>query len=361
MLHSHTPYLLRSVTMDLTSLTQLAPSTATNTDTSVQAVPITAPPVLGPDPTATGVPTHSDESATTEPGEAIICSLDGLTLTSPSPTTQAISLPTVNIHEKGATCNERDRRRPCRATQTSPRFDLLLPSEPCAIDAEFQRYRKVDGESESKCYTRPGRLSIVNTRGDVILDVYVRYGYVETERKVITHYDKRFLVERDDFLLRNGAVEAEIVEPWVQQIVANRIVVLHGGQQDLEMFKIVEDMWASSKTVDTQNLYSYLQRDGTPGLKTCAREIFGASIQEVEHSPVEDAAMTMRLYLGKVRLTVRRRSAPTMLPSPSSCTSTTTSRTPPMCLRIARPPSTSPMPSLVIPRRWRSRTWSSSR
>lgn len=190
----------------------------------------------------------------------------------------------------------RDRRRPCRATQTKPRFDLLLPGEPCAIDAEFQRFRIVsDDGTESKCINRPGRLSIVNTRGDVVLDVYCRYEYTKHERKVISRRDAYFLVERDDFLKCNGAVEAEIVEPWVQQIVAERTVLLHGGKQDLEMFQIVENMWAKSKVVDTQRLYSSLQGDGTPGLRTCAMEVFGVNIQQAEHSSVEDAAMTMRL------------------------------------------------------------------
>ena len=205
-----------------------------------------------------------------------------------------IPIQTGHIRKSHAT---RDRRRECRATQTSPRFDLLLPGEPCALDAEFQRYVIKDEEgNESKCHIRPGRLSIVNTRGDVVLDVYCRYEYKESERKVFSRRDRDFMVERDDFLERNGAVAAEVVEPWVQEIVANRPVVFHGGKQDREMFQLVKNMWAKSTTADTQEMYSHLQRDGTPGLKTCAREVFGANIQEAEHSSVEDAQMTMRLH-----------------------------------------------------------------
>ena len=268
--------------METTSTTSVAESVISNVEITAQAG---ATAIDQPSATPVFSPNQSTEWLASTSGPQIA--------TTPTTTTTSLRI------RKDRPL--RDRRRPCRTTQTKPRFDLLLLGEPCAIDAEFQRFRVVDDEgNESKCINRRGRLSIVNTRGDVVLDVYCRYEYVEHERKVISRRDAAFLVERDDFLKCNGAVEAGIVEPWVQQIVADRTLILHGGKQDLDMFQIVDNMWAKSTVDDTQRLYSSLQRDGTPGLRTCATEIFGTTIQEAEHSSVEDAAMTMRLYQNKV-------------------------------------------------------------
>lgn len=78
----------------------------------------------------------------------------------------------------------------CRATQTTPRYDLILDDEPVCMDIEFQRYCPQNDNPKVKWMHRIGRISLVNTRGDVVLDVYARYPYVEGISKM---YGKRFV------------------------------------------------------------------------------------------------------------------------------------------------------------------------
>ena len=60
-----------------------------------------------------------------------------------------------------------------RAMQTVPRLDLLDdPTEPFAVDLEFQQSKR---EGDLKGKQRIGRVSVVNTRGDVVYDVYTAY------------------------------------------------------------------------------------------------------------------------------------------------------------------------------------------
>ena len=98
-------------------------------------------------------------------------------------------------------------------------------------------------------------------------------------------------------LKRNGAKDAHVVEAQVSKIIAIRTVVMHGGKHDMTAFETAKDeMFKTSTVVDTQELYSYLQKDRTPGLATTAREILGLDIQQGSHSSVEDAQTTMKLY-----------------------------------------------------------------
>ena len=96
--------------------------------------------------------------------------------------------------------------------------------------------------------------------------------------------------------LSNGAVPAYKVERWVKQIVKDRTVILHGGTHDLTAFVIEPAVYAKSKIFDTQQRYSYLQNDGTPGLATTASIILKKTVQVMGHSPVEDAQTALELW-----------------------------------------------------------------
>ena len=56
----------------------------------------------------------------------------------------------------------------CQATQLYPLFRRLLPGEPCFLDIRFQQYRR---DGELKQHHRISRVTIVNSKGQVILDV----------------------------------------------------------------------------------------------------------------------------------------------------------------------------------------------
>lgn len=181
----------------------------------------------------------------------------------------------------------------CRATQTSPRFDLLLPGEPVSVDIEFQNFRRQGGKGNHRC----GRVALVNTRNEVILDVYAVYPREEGVRKFFP--PKKFIVDKQDLLYENGAVPAQQVEAWVKEIVKRRKVIMHGGKNDSTAFQYETDVWAESDIIDTQREYWYLQDDGTPGLQTCAKIVLQKSVQETDHLATEDAQTAMALFLHK--------------------------------------------------------------
>jgi len=200
----------------------------------------------------------------------------------------------------------------CLALQPTPRCDLLLPCEPCALDIDFQTLRVIGSPDE---YVQlPRRVTIVNTSGDNVLDVYARYETVEGYERL----EKQFVRSPPDFeaALRvspantnhQGNVDKDLllchcaktggeVESWVHQIVANRTVVMHGAMHDVTSFKSVADMWRTSRITDTQALYAYLQPDGLPSLAIVMPTVFGSSIQPGDqHFTIENAWATMLLH-----------------------------------------------------------------
>lgn len=181
----------------------------------------------------------------------------------------------------------------CRATQTTPRYDLLLPGEPVSVDLEFQHYMR----QGCKGGHRLGRPSIKNTRKQTVLDVYGVYPREEGVRKMMPPAE--FNVDKRDLLYENGAVPAYKVEKWIKDIVKGRKVIVHGGKHDLTAFQYEEDVFAESEIIDTQIEYSYLQRGGTPSLKTCAAVVLGKDVQVDGHLPTEDAETAMELFLLK--------------------------------------------------------------
>ncbi|KAK4890537.1 hypothetical protein LTR27_010818 [Elasticomyces elasticus] len=186
--------------------------------------------------------------------------------------------------------------RPCRTTQTWPLFHLLFEGEPCFLDIEFQKYRP---QGSPKEIHRIGRIAILNSKGQVVLDVYAAYPRVEGVAKcrLLPEYG----VEREDLLYQNGAVKAFKVEQWVKRIVQDRPVVMHGGKQDLTSFFFEANIWATSRIIDTQVVFSDQQpKDGTPSLKTLAKKIINRPIQKVFHSPVEDADAMRQILLTRM-------------------------------------------------------------
>lgn len=194
--------------------------------------------------------------------------------------------PGSNGKEKGANGYE------CRATQLQPVWRLLRDGEPVALDIEFQNYQRGGFNGH-----RVGRVAIVNIRGETVLDVYAAY---RNEPDVKKKLPPRFLelgVDWADLKRCNGAVDAAVVENWVRTILCDRTVIMHDPRQDLNAFYLVNDVFSRSTIHDTQAEYSYLQRQGKPGLRTAASAVLGRSIQAGDHSPVEDATAAMDLWL----------------------------------------------------------------
>lgn len=173
-----------------------------------------------------------------------------------------------------------------RATQQTPRLDLLLPGEPVALDIEFQKFQR---EGHAKQQHRVGRIAVVNTKKETIIDVFAAYPREDGIEK--KWQPSIFGVTFKDLRYDQGAVPAAKVERWIKEIIKDRTVIVHGGQHDLTAFYIEQNVYANSHVEDTQHFY------GQRGLKKLASDLLGREIQKVEHSPVEDAISTMELRL----------------------------------------------------------------
>ncbi|CAK1362462.1 unnamed protein product [Cercospora beticola] len=190
------------------------------------------------------------------------------------------------------------------ATQVNPRFELLLPGEPIAIDIEFQDFKNKD--TGFRWRHRLAWFAALNTRGETVLDVFVQYPPDEdTEFQLPRAKGKTFGVTRQLLTLKNGAVKAAVVEPMCEALFRGRPVVLHGGQHDLTAFQYCNPYQGATAVFDTQRRWagdSQIPEESRakPGLAILAQSVLGRVVQaNGAHSPVEDAHATMVLHLMK--------------------------------------------------------------
>ncbi|KAF2172746.1 hypothetical protein M409DRAFT_16709 [Zasmidium cellare ATCC 36951] len=193
----------------------------------------------------------------------------------------------------------------CRATQTEIRWDRVEDGEPLSISITFQNYKTI-GESMWK--HRIGRIAVVDTAGETVVDAYLAY---EDEDEVIKYCSfKQASVEPPDFLFKNGAVEARQFEGELKELLKDRTVFVHDSVSYWFYYGESEDALLPSNGVtvyDTrtssilQNLIAHPDSlVGQPGLAYAGEVVLGKNIQQGGiHTPVEDAKTTMELYLLK--------------------------------------------------------------
>lgn len=176
----------------------------------------------------------------------------------------------------------------CKATQTTLRLDLLSKdtSEPLAVDIEFQTCKAKDAD---KWAFRVGRIAVVDTKGNVVYDTFVRY---KDEENVAAKANPMFGVTWQDLKIKNGAKWFEEVKEDLQKIMAGRIIVGHGMKHDIAALNSLDAdlLKSAAKTVDTQALY------GQINLQTLVCRHLG-DFDFQWHDPTYDAKATMLLYL----------------------------------------------------------------
>ncbi|PPJ50393.1 hypothetical protein CBER1_06981 [Cercospora berteroae] len=198
-------------------------------------------------------------------------------------------------------------------TQVVPRMELLLPGEPCSIDMEFINFQvpgavhPMDHNDESKRNKpkwahRPAWMAITNTRGEVVLDIFVKYPYVEGVRTMIPRAEgKDFGITQERLDHANGAVPGWKAEQYCARILRNRPVVVHGGGNDLTAFQLPNPFRGATHVYHTQNEYAYEVDDiEAPGLWRLTGAFLNRVIQaDGKHSPVEDPIATMEVHIRK--------------------------------------------------------------
>ncbi|XP_048469562.1 RNA exonuclease 4 [Rhincodon typus] len=131
------------------------------------------------------------------------------------------------------------------------------------------------------------RVSIVNQFGKCIYDKYVK----PTEK--VTDY-RTWVSGIRPTDLKNGE-DFKVVQREVAEILEGRVLVGHAVHNDLKILFLDHP---KKKIRDTQKYkpFKTVVRCGRPSLKHLCRQILKVKVQESEHSSVQDAQATMRLY-----------------------------------------------------------------
>ncbi|XP_034415089.1 RNA exonuclease 4 [Cyclopterus lumpus] len=131
------------------------------------------------------------------------------------------------------------------------------------------------------------RVSLVNIFGKCIYDKYVK----PTEK--VTDYRTAVSGIRPEDIKKGENVQ--LVQREVSEILQGRIVVGHALHNDLKILLLDHP---KKKIRDTQKYKPFRKavKSGRPALKVLCREILNVKVQQGEHSSVQDAQATMRLY-----------------------------------------------------------------
>ncbi|XP_028989542.1 RNA exonuclease 4 [Betta splendens] len=131
------------------------------------------------------------------------------------------------------------------------------------------------------------RVSLVNQFGKCIYDKYVK----PTEK--VTDYRTAVSGIRPSDI-KDGE-DVKIVQKEVADIMKDRILVGHAIHNDLKILLLDHP---KKKIRDTQKYkpFKKIVKCGRPSLKHLCREILNVKVQQGEHSSVQDAQATMRLY-----------------------------------------------------------------
>ncbi|KAM4624372.1 RNA exonuclease 4 [Polymixia lowei] len=131
------------------------------------------------------------------------------------------------------------------------------------------------------------RVSIVNQFGKCIYDKFVK----PTEK--VTDYRTAVSGVRPEDV-KNGE-DLQTVQRQVAEIMEGRILVGHAIHNDLKVLFLDHP---KKKIRDTQKYKPFKKtvQGGRPSLKVLCKEILNVKVQQGEHSSVQDAQATMRLY-----------------------------------------------------------------
>lgn len=131
------------------------------------------------------------------------------------------------------------------------------------------------------------RVSLVNQFGKCIYDKFVK----PTEK--VTDYRTAISGIRPEDI-KNGE-DVQTVQKEVADILQGRIVVGHAVHNDLKILCLGHP---KKKIRDTQKYKPFRKtvQSNRPSLKALCREILNVNVQQGEHSSVQDAQATMRLY-----------------------------------------------------------------
>lgn len=133
------------------------------------------------------------------------------------------------------------------------------------------------------------RVSMVNEYGQCIYDKFVK------PREKVTDYRTEFSGVRPRDLFRGNAEEFLTVQKEVAALMKDRVLVGHALSNDMRVLYLGHPRRLMR---DTQKYphFREVMKTKRSSLKKLAKTVLGVTVQEGEHSSVEDARTAMRLY-----------------------------------------------------------------
>ncbi|TVU06388.1 hypothetical protein EJB05_49600 [Eragrostis curvula] len=180
---------------------------------------------------------------------------------------------------------------PPEAAEPSPpaEGEAAVKLEPTSDDTSLTKALAVDcemvGVGSDGSKSALGRVTLVNSFGNVVYDEYVR----TVER--IVDYRTRISGIRPKHM--NKAKEFWTVQKEVAELIKGRILVGHALHNDLKVLLLSHP----KKDIRDTSEYEVFRRERKRrSLKDLAAEVLGAKIQQSEHCPIEDARAAMFIY-----------------------------------------------------------------
>jgi len=132
------------------------------------------------------------------------------------------------------------------------------------------------------------RVSIVNSKGETIYDKFVKPTEKVTDYRTPVSGIRPKDIEHGEIFIK--------VKKEVAQILKNKLLVGHALEHDIRVLRISHPRHMIRDT-STYWQFKQLTEGRTPGLKRLTLHFLGASIQEGEHSSVQDAKAALQLYM----------------------------------------------------------------
>ncbi|XP_037820429.1 RNA exonuclease 4 [Lucilia sericata] len=132
------------------------------------------------------------------------------------------------------------------------------------------------------------RVSIVNKRGEVLLDKFVK-----PQEKVTDYRTSVSGIRPHDI---DNAEDFKSVQEEVVQMLQGKILVGHAIRNDLAVLHIKHPNSCIRDTSRYKPLCRLVANGRTPSLKRLSQAILGKEIQTGEHNSVEDARAAMSIY-----------------------------------------------------------------
>jgi len=133
------------------------------------------------------------------------------------------------------------------------------------------------------------RVSIVNSKGETIYDKFVK-----PTTKVTDYRTPVSGIRPED--IEHGEIFAKVKEE-VLQVLKNKIVIGHSPKKDFKVLKISHPKRMIRDTSTYSKFMQLTEIGQKPSLKRLTLHFLGVSIEEGEHSSVQDAKAALQLYM----------------------------------------------------------------